>query len=58
MKANPTIAIIGSGVMAEAMIAGILKQKVTTAENICASDIRAERVEELAYHVRLETVYR
>ncbi|MEI8131749.1 MAG: pyrroline-5-carboxylate reductase [Leptolinea sp.] len=47
MKENPTIAIIGSGVMAEAMIAGILKQKVTTAENICASDIRGERVDEL-----------
>jgi pyrroline-5-carboxylate reductase len=47
MKANPTIAIIGSGVMAEAMIAGILKQKVTTANLINASDIRAERVEEL-----------
>jgi pyrroline-5-carboxylate reductase len=47
MKANPVIAIIGSGVMAEAMIAGILKQNVTTAENIYASDVRAERVEEL-----------
>ena len=33
MKANPTIAIIGSGVMAEAMIAGILRQKVTTADH-------------------------
>jgi len=47
MKANPTIAIIGSGVMAEAMIAGILKQEVAKAENIYASDIRGERVEEL-----------
>ncbi|GAP20864.1 pyrroline-5-carboxylate reductase [Leptolinea tardivitalis] len=47
MKANPTIAIIGSGVMAEAMIAGILRQKVTTADQICAADIRDERVNEL-----------
>jgi pyrroline-5-carboxylate reductase len=47
MKANPTIAIVGSGVMAEAMIAGILNQKVTTADNIHAADVRSERVEEL-----------
>lgn len=47
MKANPNIAIIGSGVMAEAMIAGILKQKVTTADQVCAADMRAERVSEL-----------
>jgi pyrroline-5-carboxylate reductase len=47
MKANPTIAIIGSGVMAEAMIAGILRQKVTTADLVSAADIRAERVAEL-----------
>jgi len=47
MKTNPNISIIGSGVMAEAMIAGILKQKVTTAEKVCAADIRTERVEEL-----------
>jgi pyrroline-5-carboxylate reductase len=47
MKTNPTIAIIGSGVMAEAMIAGILRQKVTTADMVSAADIRAERVTEL-----------
>lgn len=47
MKANPTIAIIGSGVMAEAMIAGILRQKVTTADQVSAADIRTERVTEL-----------
>ncbi len=47
MKASPNIAIIGSGVMAEAMIAGILKQKVTPAEHVRAADIRLERVAEL-----------
>lgn len=47
MKANPTIAIIGSGVMAEAMIAGILRQKVTESDKVSAADIRAERVAEL-----------
>lgn len=47
MKTNPTIAIVGSGVMAEAMIAGILNQKVTIADNIHAADVRPERVEEL-----------
>ena len=47
MKENPVIAIIGSGVMAEAMIAGILRQKVTTADHVNAADVRMERVEEL-----------
>jgi pyrroline-5-carboxylate reductase len=47
MKENPVIAIIGSGVMAEAMIAGILRQKVTSADHVHAADVRAERVEEL-----------
>ncbi|NMB58201.1 MAG: NAD(P)-binding domain-containing protein, partial [Chloroflexi bacterium] len=47
MKDNPVIAIIGSGVMAEAMIAGILRQKVTTGNHINAADVRGERVEEL-----------
>lgn len=47
MATNPTIAIIGSGVMAEAMISGILKQKVTIAEKIRTADVRLERVNEL-----------
>ncbi len=47
MVSNPTIAIIGSGVMAEAVIAGILKQKVTVAAKVNAADVRAERVAEL-----------
>ncbi|NLF49802.1 MAG: pyrroline-5-carboxylate reductase [Leptolinea sp.] len=47
MASNPTIAIIGSGVMAEAMISGILKQKVTIAEKIRTADVRLERVNEL-----------
>ncbi len=50
MASNPTIAIIGSGVMAEAMISGILKQNVTTADKIRTADVRLERVNELRDH--------
>jgi pyrroline-5-carboxylate reductase len=42
------IAFIGPGVMAEAMIAGLIRQGVTAAEAISASGPRAERVEELS----------
>ena len=41
------IAFIGSGAMAEAMISGLLRQKLARPENLCASDTRPERVEEL-----------
>jgi len=41
------IAFIGSGAMAEAMISGLLRQKLATPENLRTSDTRIERVEEL-----------
>jgi pyrroline-5-carboxylate reductase len=41
------IVIIGSGVIAEAMIAGLLRQNLTIPENILASGPRSERGTEL-----------
>ncbi len=41
------IAFIGPGVMAEAMIAGLLRQKLSKPENLTASGPRLERGEEL-----------
>ena len=41
------IAFIGSGAMAEAMISGLLRQKLARPEYLRASDTRVERVEEL-----------
>ena len=41
------ITFIGSGAMAEAMISGLLRQKLAKPENLRASDTRVERVEEL-----------
>ena len=39
---NKTIAFIGPGVMAEAMIAGLLRKKLANPENILASGPREE----------------
>jgi len=49
-----TLGFIGSGVMAEAMIGGILNEELTAPEHLIASDPRAERGDELAkrYGVR------
>ncbi len=44
---NPCIAVIGPGVMAEAMIGGLLKEQVTTPEQIHTSGPEAARVNEL-----------
>jgi pyrroline-5-carboxylate reductase len=41
--ANRTVATVGSGVMAEAMIAGLLRGNLVTADQIVASHPRAER---------------
>jgi pyrroline-5-carboxylate reductase len=51
---NSTIATIGSGVMAEAMIAGVLRAKLVSAEQVIASHPRRERRDELirSYGVR------
>ncbi len=46
--ANRTIATVGSGVMAEAMIAGLLRGKLVTPDQVIASHPRAERREALA----------
>src|SRR5512134_272197 len=44
---NKKIVFIGPGVMAEAMIAGLLRKKLAKAENIVASGPREERGTEL-----------
>ena len=51
------IAFVGPGVMAEAMIAGVLRQGVAAAANIVASGPRQKRLEQLAarYGVGTET---
>jgi len=52
---NKRIAFIGPGVMAEAMIAGLLNQKLSKPQNLTASGPRAERGEELRkkYGIRI-----
>ena len=54
--AQRTIATVGSGVMAEAMIAGILRGKLVTPEQVVASHPRAERRDELASAYGIRTV--
>ena len=48
MLSDLKISFIGSGVMAEAMIKGLLRQNLLPADHIFASDVRQERGEELA----------
>lgn len=45
--ADKTIAFIGSGVMAEAMMKGLLHQKLITVDNLVAADPHTERGEQL-----------
>ena len=54
---NKKITFIGPGVMAEAMIAGLLHKKLAKPENIIASGPRAERVADLSkkYKIRSST---
>lgn len=47
MLSEKQIAFVGSGVMGEAMIKGLLRQELVPAENIIASDILAQRGEAL-----------
>jgi pyrroline-5-carboxylate reductase len=47
MNVHPKIAIIGSGVMGEAIIAGLIRNEVTLPANIQVSDTRRERADEL-----------
>jgi pyrroline-5-carboxylate reductase len=51
-----TIATVGSGVMAEAMIAGILRGKLVEPSQVVASHPRAERREQLAGEYGIRTV--
>ncbi len=57
MFQNSTLAFVGSGVMAEAMIKGILSQGLVTAPQITASDPLADRVNTLQekYSIRSTT---
>lgn len=50
------IAFIGPGVMAEAMIAGLLRKKLAKPENIIASGPREERGSELSKKYKIKTV--
>ena len=52
---NKKIAFIGPGVMAEAMITGLLHKKLAKPENITASGPRAERGAELNKKYRIKT---
>jgi pyrroline-5-carboxylate reductase len=54
---NKKIVFIGPGVMAEAMIAGLLRQKLANPKNIIASGPREERSEELhkKYGIKVTT---
>ena len=54
---NKTVAFIGSGVMAEAMIGGLLGKSLLTSDQIVASDAREDRAHELTarYGIRATT---
>ncbi len=47
MDQKPSIAVIGPGVMAEAIIGGLLRDGLTEPSRICTSGPRLERVQEL-----------
>ena len=51
-----TIATVGSGVMAEAMIAGLLRGQLVTPQQVVASHPRAERREALEREYGIRTV--
>ena len=57
MKSDTKIAFVGPGVMAEAMIAGLIKQKVVSSDSIIVSGPSAARVDELGerHAIRTET---
>lgn len=54
---NKTVAFIGSGVMAEAIIKGLLNQKLLTGDQLIAADPREEHGRELVarYHLHFTT---
>ncbi len=55
MNKNKKFTIIGPGVMAEAIISGLINQQVIPAENILASGPRQVRLEELQKKYRIQT---
>ena len=55
MKQQPLIALIGPGAMGEAIIAGLLKQGITTPERIIAAGPELDRAEELKERYGLVT---
>ena len=55
MKNDTKIAFIGPGVMAEAMIAGLISQNVISPASIFASGPSAARVDELGEHHAIKT---
>jgi pyrroline-5-carboxylate reductase len=52
---HKTFSIIGPGVMAEAIILGLIGKEVIAAENIIAAGPRQERLDELAEHYKITT---
>ncbi|MCI0346549.1 MAG: pyrroline-5-carboxylate reductase [Chloroflexi bacterium] len=54
--AKRTIATVGSGVMAEAMIAGLLRGKLVEPDQVIASHPRVERRDELGVAYKIRTV--
>jgi len=52
---NKKIAFIGPGVMAEAMITGLLRKKLASPENITASGPREERVADLSKKYKIKS---
>lgn len=49
MNDTPQIAVIGPGAIAEAIISGLIRKKVTIPENIIAAGPRQERLDELIH---------
>ncbi len=52
---NTRLAFIGCGVMAESIVAGLLRQNLVSAEQICASHPRSNRREELENKYGIKT---
>lgn len=55
MNHNKSFTLIGPGVMAEAIISGLIKEKVIPADNILASGPRQERLDDLAKRFQIRT---
>jgi pyrroline-5-carboxylate reductase len=53
---NKTIAFLGAGNMAEALIRGLLGAKTVTPEQVIAADVRAERLAELTKLFGIHTI--